>query len=546
MKAPSYIWLPILATGFNLWLATVVFPARRAHGQPLGLQNEVTLGYCEGNDCHVELTIDGDRAAFDLSRSQTDNETFEAISDFEEEEKDPMLHKMPGLDFEAYVRADIATFYGQESGTMVEIEPDFEGQAGKFVNMSPKPVSLLWVGSEGYSEISDSIPAWSSAGTSTFPGHEFVFVSEDNPEEILCTVNVVKGTSVYYYDPFNGETEFDPARCVPPDDAIVESIEDLSTEDQEKYRAHKFNFDFAALYKNFTGGSEWLTMYPKEKPRHKIWRADYFGQEHHILTSETHFHTDPGAALTEHVLSLDEMRQSKDSLLPLAEFRHPGLLNLTIKAVSCAPRAFEIRNFLSEAEVDHMLNLVKKQTMHRSLTGDENTRGHVSNVRTSRNTWIPRHKDTILNAVYRRAADALRLDEALLRRREAHEIPDFPIKDQINEDLQVVHYSVGQEYTAHHDFGYPIGVGPESPSRSINVCMYLNDVQAGGETAFPRWRNAETGESIKVKPEKGKAMIFYMVNPDGNLDDLTQHAAMPVIQGEKYFVNLWIHDPYNS
>jgi prolyl 4-hydroxylase len=73
--------------------------------------------------------------------------------------------------------------------------------------------------------------------------------------------------------------------------------------------------------------------------------------------------------------------------------------------------------------------------------------------------------------------------------------------------------------------------------------MYMKDVEEGGETSFPRWLNAETGEALKVKPEKGKAIIFYMVNPDGNLEDLTHHAGLPVIKGEKYFSNLWIHDP---
>ena len=65
----------------------------------------------------------------------------------------------------------------------------------------------------------------------------------------------------------------------------------------------------------------------------------------------------------------------------------------------------------------------------------------------------------------------------------------------------------------------------------------------GGETSFPRWRNAQTDKGMDMKPEKGKAMIFYMVNPDGNLDDLTQHAALPVKGGEKWFSNLWIWDP---
>jgi hypothetical protein len=37
-----------------------------------------------------------------------------------------------------------------------------------------------------------------------------------------------------------------------------------------------------------------------------------------------------------------------------------------------------------------------------------------------------------------------------------------------------------------------------------------------------------------------QAMIFYMKLPDGNLDDLSQHAAMPVIEGEKWFGKLLI------
>ena len=95
--------------------------------------------------------------------------------------------------------------------------------------------------------------------------------------------------------------------------------------------------------------------------------------------------------------------------------------------------------------------------------------------------------------------------------------------------------------TAHHDFGYS-----ELASRSINFCIYLNEGMRGGETSFPRWRNAETKEGMNMVPEKGKAMIFYMVNPDGNLDDLTQHAALPVLEGEKWFSNLWIWDPFRA
>jgi prolyl 4-hydroxylase len=147
-----------------------------------------------------------------------------------------------------------------------------------------------------------------------------------------------------------------------------------------------------------------------------------------------------------------------------------------------------------------------------------------------------------MNAIVRRAADVLKIDEALMRHRTTDEMPDHPNRKPINEDLQVVHYSQSQQYTAHHDFGYP-NSKPNAPSRSINLCMYLNEGMEGGETAFPRWRNADTTDGVKAVPQKGKAMIFYMKNPDGNLDDLSQHAAMPVIEGEKWFANLWTWDP---
>lgn len=122
---------------------------------------------------------------------------------------------------------------------------------------------------------------------------------------------------------------------------------------------------------------------------------------------------------------------------------------------------------------------------------------------------------------------------------------DLGFNDRINEDLQVVHYDKGQEYTAHHDFGYPKGER-NSPSRSINFCMYMNDVPQGGQTNFVRGRNADTSDGIAMTPKKGTAMIFYMILPDGNLDDLSQHAAMPVLEGEKYFTNLWIRDPHRK
>jgi hypothetical protein len=91
------------------------------------------------------------------------------------------------------------------------------------------------------------------------------------------------------------------------------------------------------------------------------------------------------------------------------------------------------------------------------------------------------------------------------------------------------------------DVGYESLTESMDAARGIDIMQERNQNSSEtNETSFPRWRNAETTGSLDVQPEKGKAMIFYIINPDGNLDDLTLHAALPVREGGKYFVNLWI------
>ena len=57
--------------------------------------------------------------------------------------------------------------------------------------------------------------------------------------------------------------------------------------------------------------------------------------------------------------------------------------------------------------------------------------------------------------------------------------------------------------------------------------------------AFPKARN---GAGMKVKPDKGTAILFYNLLEDGNGDDLALHAALPVVEGEKWLANFWVWD----
>jgi prolyl 4-hydroxylase len=112
------------------------------------------------------------------------------------------------------------------------------------------------------------------------------------------------------------------------------------------------------------------------------------------------------------------------------------------------------------------------------------------------------------------------------------------------EPLQVIHYTPGQQYKTHVDFAYPRVDDPLQPTRFATLLLYLNEGMQGGETTFPRWMNAETSSDLRIKPELGKAVLFYNQLPDGNMDELSQHAALPVQTSEKYLANMWIWDPY--
>lgn len=197
----------------------------------------------------------------------------------------------------------------------------------------------------------------------------------------------------------------------------------------------------------------------------------------------------------------------------------------------------QLNSFLSQTEVDHMMILTTGMKLHRSTTAGDTTRDaerdRTRNTRTSLNTWIYRENDLIVDTIYRRASDLLRIDEALLRPRSEEEYPNLKSKGSLAEALQLVHYDPGQEYTAHHDFGYADFSNKNQPARFATLLLYLNEGMIGGETQFPRWVNAETREGLKVEPKVGKAVLFYSQLPDGNMDDWSHHAALPVKEGEK-------------
>lgn len=474
----------------------------------------------------------------------------------EQDKRDPNLKEMVydvgdgPKSFWAYVEPDITSFYPEGTApASTKVVPKFEGLAAKFINMSKERVTLFWEGNGHASAMKDYQP-FTSSGTASFPTHHFFFTptstkSDTSKKNRLIEFDIGEyPDNIYVYDPY----------LVPGDEPATEANlkANLTPQQRKTYEKWRKNLSFNEQYKNFTGRS-YLSNYPRDPPRHFMWPADHFGQEHWVTSREIHFdNTLPTASLIDPIMAAPKQRiRSETDPIDLVEYRDAregALLNMTLRVLSCSPRVLEIPNFLSEAEVRHVLELAQDMDLSESTTGDVKGGGkpdesNRQKTRTSFNSWVPRERTAVVDAIYRRSADLLRIDEALLRSRDKSEYPDWGSQQSISEALQLVHYGLTQEYTAHHDFGYGDIEQETNEARFATLLFYLNDGMKGGETSFPRYGNAETFRRLSVTPEVGKAVLFYSLLPDGNRDDFSQHAAEPIKEGEKWLINLWVWDP---
>jgi prolyl 4-hydroxylase len=166
-------------------------------------------------------------------------------------------------------------------------------------------------------------------------------------------------------------------------------------------------------------------------------------------------------------------------------------------------------------------------------------------------------------------------------------IPKY--KESMADGIQVLRYETAQAYVAHHDY-FPVGQSQDfnwDPSRGgsnrfATVFLYLSNVEAGGQTCFPKQDrltkedypelmerlggNPLTAEGIEellkqagiapksweakltrdcytkfsIPPKKGDAVLFYSQTPDGHLDPNSLHGAGPVLKGTKWGANVWV------
>jgi len=115
------------------------------------------------------------------------------------------------------------------------------------------------------------------------------------------------------------------------------------------------------------------------------------------------------------------------------------------------------------------------------------------------------------------------------------------IPKEYQEYIQVIKYDEQGVFDFHYDT-VPANRSLPSWSRMITVMIYLNggpydeeQPLLGGETEFPAIDKV-------IKPEKGKAVLFWSVRPnEKELIKESIHKGCVVKSGEKWICNVWIH-----
>lgn len=105
------------------------------------------------------------------------------------------------------------------------------------------------------------------------------------------------------------------------------------------------------------------------------------------------------------------------------------------------------------------------------------------------------------------------------------------------EPVHILNYAVGQAFTPHYDWLDPDQPGhrtdlAERGQRTATFLLYLNDDYEGGETQMD-------AIGLRHRADRGDALFWANVRPDGRPDVATRHAGLAPTSGEKWVYSQW-------
>jgi prolyl 4-hydroxylase len=188
------------------------------------------------------------------------------------------------------------------------------------------------------------------------------------------------------------------------------------------------------------------------------------------------------------------------------------------EAYSLDPLVGVRNNVLSPIECAYLIELAKPHVKRAGVVLDEGYK--ASEGRTGSNHWLKYDEDDVVQSIGKRIAD----------------IVGLPLANA--ESMQIIHYGPEQEYRPHFDaFNLSLPRGQRAAKwggqRLVTALVYLNKVEAGGATQFPKL-------GITVPATPGRMVIFHNTTHDiSGPHPLSLHAGMPVEAGEKWAFNMW-------
>ncbi|XP_061733352.1 prolyl 4-hydroxylase subunit alpha-3-like isoform X1 [Nerophis ophidion] len=196
------------------------------------------------------------------------------------------------------------------------------------------------------------------------------------------------------------------------------------------------------------------------------------------------------------------------------------LMPVRREVLSLQPYVVRYHNFITDTESDDIKTLAK-QGLRRSVVAAGEKQATVD-YRISKSAWL---KDTAHSMVGK-------LD------RRISALTGLNVTHPFGEHLQVVNYGIGGHYEPHFDHA----TSPSSPVFRLNTgnrvatfMIYLSSVEAGGATAF-------IYADFSVPVMKNSAIFWWNLHRSGAGDDDTLHAGCPVLIGDKWVANKWIHE----
>ncbi|PPJ56344.1 hypothetical protein CBER1_00720 [Cercospora berteroae] len=207
----------------------------------------------------------------------------------------------------------------------------------------------------------------------------------------------------------------------------------------------------------------------------------------------------------------------------------------TAHIYSTSPLMIYIENFLSDTEVEHLIEKSSQKWTTSTIfnAGVENI---DPQIRKSEKAAIDR--DNVVQCIEQRAL----------------EFQGWP-KETFIERLWTQRYNVSGHYSLHYDWA----ISSRGSRRVSSFMVYLKDECRGGGTNFPRIERRSDGEDgrkwcrfidcdesssegvegVTFVPRKASAVFWANFDDEGRGYKETIHSGMPVLEGQKIGLNIW-------